>query len=132
MSILDSSSSLENQLFSFLKLYSRLEELKPSTKTVDACVDFRDMSTAFLSVHCRHLMSLLLEGEDMVDDLLPHFIHLLPYLEHLIVEPVLSFILGPALLELENVCRNRKSLINHFPNHGTLAVQNRLLSEYLN
>ncbi len=99
MSILDSNCSLKNQLFTFLKLYSRLEELKPSTKTVDACVEFRDMSTAFLSVRCRHLMSPLLEGEDMEefsDDLLPHFIHLLPYAESLIVEPVLNLPLGPA------------------------------------
>ncbi len=90
---------------------------------------------AFLSVRCRHLMSLLLEDEDMIelsDDILPRLNQLLPYIEHLIVEPVVNFILGPALLELENVCRNRKSLINHIPNHGTLAVQNRLLSEYLN
>ncbi len=81
---------------------------------------------AFLSVRCRHLMSLLLEDEDMMelsDDILPRFSQMLPYIEHLIVEAVRNFTLGPALLELENVCRFRKSLIIRFPNHATLAIQ---------
>ncbi len=80
-------------------------------------------------------MSLLLEGEDMVefsDDLLPHFIHLLLYTESLIAEPVLNLPLGPALLELENVWRIRKLLTNQIPYHATHAVQSRLVSEYLN
>ncbi len=79
-------------------------------------------------------MSPLLEGEDMKefsDDLLPHFIHLLPFTESLIVEPVLNLPLGPALLELENVWRIQKLLTNQIPYHATYAVQSRLLSEYL-
>ncbi len=129
MSILDSSSSLKTNCSpsSSFTLGLRNWNFQPKRLT--------PVWTALLSDRCRHSMSLLLGVEDMMelsDDMLPRLNQLLPYIEHLIVEPVRNFILGPALLELENVYRIRKSLINHIPNHSTLAIQNRLLSEYLN